>query len=92
MMYYTTEQIVDNSGCDPNIEPFECSLKVWSTIGVFGHIGFAMFVFEGNAAVINIRAETKNAEKYPKILVSAIVTMLSLFILFSMLAYGAYKQ
>jgi hypothetical protein len=37
-------------------------MKTWSTIGVFGHIGFAMFVFEGNAAVINIRAEAKHPE------------------------------
>lgn len=30
--------------------------------GMFGHIGVAMFVFEGNAVIMNVRAEAKNKE------------------------------
>ena len=35
-------------------------LKVFDTWEFFGNIGVAMFVFEGNAVVINVRAETIN--------------------------------
>ena len=34
-------------------------LKVFDVAGFFGHIGVAMFVFEGNAVILNVRAETK---------------------------------
>ncbi len=33
--------------------------------GMIGHIGVAMFVFEGNAVIMNVRAETKNQHLYP---------------------------
>lgn len=35
-------------------------VKVFDFIGVVGHIGVAMFIFEGNAAVLNVRAEASN--------------------------------
>jgi amino acid permease len=62
MMGYTTEVMTNKTGCNVLEPPYECSIQTWSTIGVFGHIGFAMFVFEGNAAVINIRSEAKHPE------------------------------
>ena len=35
----------------------------WFNIsGMFGHIGVAMFVFEGNAVIMNVRAEAKHKE------------------------------
>lgn len=43
-----------------NNETVEGDIKVFDTFQVFGNLGVAMFVFEGNAVVINIRAETKN--------------------------------
>jgi amino acid permease len=33
--------------------------------GLIGHIGVAMFIFEGNAVIMNVRSETKDKEKYP---------------------------
>ena len=35
-------------------------LKVFEPYQVFANMGVAMFVFEGNAVVINVRAETIN--------------------------------
>jgi amino acid permease len=55
-----------------------------------GHIGFAMFVFEGNAAVVNVRAECKKPEDYPKVLTAAIVVMLLIFNVFATIAYFCY--
>ena len=41
-------------------EEVQGTLKVFDTYQVFGNLGVAMFVFEGNAVVINVRAETIN--------------------------------
>lgn len=60
--------------------------------GVFGHIGVAMFVFEGNAVIMNVRAETKNKKQYPKILVLAIVSTLSLFMVFALICYLTFGE
>lgn len=49
-----------------------------------------MFVFEGNAVVINVKAETKNQHKYPKILSSAILTVLAIFMIFAFFGYYGY--
>ena len=68
------------------------SLKVFDVAEFFGNIGVAMFVFEGNACVINVRAETINQHKYPKILTSAVTSVLTLFMIFSMVAYVTYKE
>lgn len=35
-------------------------INYFNLSGMFGHIGVAMFVFEGNAVIMNVRAETKN--------------------------------
>ena len=66
-------------------------LKVFDAYQTVGNLGVAMFVFEGNAVVINVRAETINQHKYPKILTSAIVSVLTLFMVFAIVAYATYK-
>ena len=43
-----------------NDEIVDAPFKLFDIAQVFGNIGVAMFVFEGNAVVINVRAETKN--------------------------------
>ena len=43
-----------------NDEQVVGDLKVFDAYQTFGNIGVAMFVFEGNAVVINVRAETIN--------------------------------
>lgn len=35
-------------------------VKYFDTLGMLGHIGVAMFVFEGNAVIMNVRAEAKD--------------------------------
>ena len=73
-------------------EEVQGDLKVFDTYQVFGNLGVAMFVFEGNAVVINVRAETINQHKYPRILTSAIMAVLTLFMVFSVIAYVTYKD
>jgi len=75
-----------------NDEQVVGEIKVFDAYQFFGNIGVAMFVFEGNAVVINVRAETINQDRYPKILTSSIVAVISLFMVFSMVAYSTYKQ
>ena len=43
-----------------NGQEVEGDMKVFDVYQFFGNIGVAMFVFEGNAVVINVRAETIN--------------------------------
>ena len=59
--------------------------------GLFGHIGVAMFIFEGNAVVINIKAETRNQQVYSKILVLSIATCVTVFLVFATVCYLTYK-
>ena len=58
----------------------------------FGNIGVAIFVFEGNAVVINVHSEAKNPDKFNKILASAITTIMSLFMVFATFAYYVYRD
>lgn len=75
-----------------NGEAVPGELKVFDTYQVFGNLGVAMFVFEGNAVVINVRAETINQDRYPKILTTAITSVLTLFMVFAVVAYVTYKD
>ena len=59
---------------------------------MFGHIGVAMFVFEGNAVIMNVRSEAKNKERYPYLLVLAIITTLTLFMFFAMVCYLTFRD
>jgi hypothetical protein len=61
MMGYTGNKLLNHTGCDPeDTQLGPCSVKVIDVFQVFGNIGFAMYMFEGNACVVNIRAEAKN--------------------------------
>mmetsp|Transcript_73290 Transcript_73290/g.101679 ORF Transcript_73290/g.101679 Transcript_73290/m.101679 type:complete len:91 (+) Transcript_73290:556-828(+) len=53
MLGYCGREIHQGKSVDSPIKYFDIK-------GVIGHIGVAMFVFEGNAAILNIRAEAKN--------------------------------
>ena len=65
----------------------------WFNIsGMFGHIGVAMFVFEGNAVIMNVRAEARHKDKYPFILKSAILFTVILFMSFASLCYITYRD
>ena len=51
-----------------------------------------MYIFDGSAIVINIRAEAKNKQRYPSILKKAVIFTLTLFIAFSTLTYLVYRE
>lgn len=60
--------------------------------GMLGHIGVAMFVFEGNAVIMNVRAECKDKEKYPTMLRYAIIYTVVLFMTFASICYVTYRK
>lgn len=52
-----------------------------------------MYLFDGNAVVINVRAESGNKyQMYPKILKRAIIFDITLFILFSSMCYSVFRE
>jgi proton-coupled amino acid transporter len=59
--------------------------------GMLGHIGVAMFVFEGNAVIMNVRAECMHKDKYPAILRYAIIYTVILFMTFASICYVTYR-
>ena len=59
---------------------------------MIGHIGVAMFVFEGNAVIMNVRAEAKDKQKYPVVLLYAIISTISLFMVFASVCYVTYRD
>lgn len=67
-------------------------LKLFDFPGMMGHIGVAMFVFEGNAVIMNVRAETKNQHLYPQILKYAILFTVVLFMTFASVCYVTYRD
>lgn len=66
---------------------------MWFNVkAIFGHIGVAMFTFEGNACIINVRAEAKNQDRFSKILVAGILTTVTLFMIFGLVGYLTYRD
>jgi len=51
-----------------------------------------MFVFEGNAVIMNVRAETIHKDRYPRILFYAILSTISLFMVFASICYATYRD
>ena len=70
----------------------EGDIKVFDVFAFFGNIGVAIFVFEGNAVVINVHSEASHPDKFNKILASAITTIMSLFMVFATFAYYVYRD
>lgn len=66
-------------------------VEVFNAKGILQHLGVAMFIFEGNAAILNVRAECKDQALYPKILTSSMVVTVALFMSFATFAYSVYK-
>lgn len=65
-------------------------VKLWNTVNFFGHLGLAMFAFEGNGVVLNIRNETKNKHKYPVILISAMFFLIIVYMVNAVLCYFTF--
>ena len=70
----------------------QCRLPDFDFVQVLGHIGVAMLVFEGNAVVINIKAETKNKDAYSTILTSSVIMVLIFFVGFATFAYYVFRD
>lgn len=75
-----------------NHEAVYTDVKYFDFLGMMGHIGVAMFVFEGNAVIMNVRAEAKHKNKYPLMLHLAIITTISLFMVFASVCYLTYRD
>lgn len=50
-----------------------------------------MFVFEGNGIVLNLNNEAKDRRKYPNILTAAVATVITFYLLLSMVCYFTYR-
>jgi uncharacterized protein with PQ loop repeat len=71
----------------------DSELKLFDFDKIIGRIGLAMYIFDGNAIVVNIRAEANEKKSYyPKILVKAIVFSLCLFTCFATICYTVYRE
>ena len=81
---FCSTKISDGSAVDGPIETFDVSQ-------FFGYIGIAMFSFEGNGIVINLRAEAKDKPKYPSLLRAAIGTIIVWYMTLATLSYITYK-
>jgi amino acid permease len=52
-----------------------------------------MYIFDGNAIVVNIRAEAKEKKRnYPKILKKAVIFTICLFVVYSVICYSVYRD
>lgn len=68
-------------------------LKYFDFWSIIGRIGLAMYIFDGNAIVVNIRAEAREKKAYyPTILKNAVIFTLGLFIVFSTICYYVYRE
>lgn len=60
---------------------------------VLGRFGLAMYIFDGNAIVVNIRAEAGEKKKrYSQILKNSIVFTIILFVIYSSICYYVYRE
>lgn len=66
-------------------------MRVFDLSQFFGYVGIAMFAFEGNGVVINLKAEARNKSRYPALLRAAIVTIIVWYMAQALVAYATYK-
>lgn len=88
IFYYSFSQMAVGSLTSHNYE-----LKYFDMGAILGRIGLAMYIFDGNAIVVNIYAESNEKKVYyPRILVKAIVFSLVLFTCFATICYLVYRE
>lgn len=58
---------------------------------VFINIGIAMFVFEGNGVILNLRTEAKDRKSYPSILTLAVGCLVIIYMTLACISYLAYR-
>ena len=67
-------------------------VKVFDVSQFFGYIGIAMFSFEGNGIVINLKAEAKDKKVYPSLLRLAILTVIVWYMVIAFVTYATFKS
>ena len=77
-------------GCDS--EKFNCEVKVFDGKNMLGHVGLAILMFEGNAAVFNIRAEAGDKKAYPRIVTYTVGSFLVLYVGLATMGYLAFRD
>ena len=85
LISYCSEQLA--TGNYPHEE-----VKVFDLNAVFGHVGIAIFLFQRNAIVINVRAETKHRHRYPKLLYWAVICIILWYFLISLVSYFTFRS
>ena len=83
IFYYCMDMLIEGTSVQGDINYFNLG-------GIFGHIGVAMFVFEGNACVVNIRDESIDKQSFPRVLTAGVFSTLALFVVFGTVAYLAF--
>ncbi len=67
-------------------------MEIFNFSQFFGYAGIAMFAFEGNGIVINLKASAKDKVKYSKLLRAAILTVITWFLIMATVSYATYKD
>ena len=67
------------------------TIKIFDVSQFFGYIGIAMFSFEGNGIVINLKAAARNKGKFPSLLKAALLTIIIWYMILGTLSYVTYK-
>jgi amino acid permease len=67
------------------------TIKIFDVSQFFGYIGIAMFSFEGNGIVINLKAAARNKRKFPSLLKAALLTIIIWYMILGTLSYATYK-
>jgi uncharacterized protein with PQ loop repeat len=60
--------------------------------GTFSNIGIALFVFEGNGLILNLRANAQNKKNYPSILMKSIFILIIFYMTFASICYSAFRK
>jgi amino acid permease len=82
---FCSNQLVTNQAPSGEVKVFDISQ-------FFGYVGIAMFAFEGNGIVINLKAATLNKQRYPSLLRFAMVTIIVWYMILATVSYATYKD
>jgi len=82
----------DKTGCDPSLPEADgtCRVLYFNAKAMIGYLGVGFLTFEGQATVVNMYAESKNPQDFPKVLTWAMTTVIGVTLLFSSVAYYTY--
>lgn len=70
----------------------ETEFKLFDIRGVLGYIGVAMYTYDANVIVLNIKAEAENEEKYKGIFKRAALFSIIVFLSFTSVCYYTYRE